>query len=614
MLAFMLAIERPGVLLGLVQDGLGPGFGGKVAMAEVTFEPPDTVEAREVALFLPPVMDKPLFQAPSITFAPNFLDLIAGQPGLGELRIPQFELQVVRRPDGSFNLPGGEQLAALLPEPGRSRVLTALSESDVSLAIDSILVEAGRVAFQDELARGDFSIEEVAGRGRLDSGILRIGSVAGKAFKLSPVALSGRVRWKPPSSAELQLSVKNLPAMRLVPWLLPPRYREQKEVLVGDLSGDASFVSLGGISKVSGHLVSPALGFDDGAVTRTRWQAHELVGDFRAARDAKGQPECLLQFQGRSLGVSRGSTQTGLRLEGVKGELELQAGSLMLRLTEGHLGQGSLTAGGVLDPQNWNLVVQAQNLDLGVVLAEAGLSELAQQIDSPLVESAEARISAEGLEVSSCKLRTARDVSFEGSCFVQSSPDGPRLARANGVVAGTAGVLADLTGFASSEGLDGPLSIEVTADTTQFTALVRAPELSLGLQPRLLIKGLAAAISGVEAELGGQTVSGWSANVRTSRFTIVWDALLQSLGFPENWPLAMNSGSATVVRDLQGLHVTELRCQGIRGEGSGEVHLGPQGQLSGRLQMQMSIKGSLETTALTRILSGTLEEPVVKAE
>ncbi len=610
----LLSVQRPGVLAGMIQRGLGPGFTGKVTLGEVMYDPPMNLTIKDLQVCLPPVLDTPLLKAAFLTFRPHLVDGLFGQPGASDLKLLQLQVKVVRRPDGGINLPGLGQLAFVLSGPGRPRLTAALSDPGESISIDSFFVEGGSVLFQDQVTGGQFSIEKVTSQGRFDSGVLRLGALEGQAFEKSPVSLTGRVRAKPPSSAELHMNVGNLPLELLAPWLLQPPQRQRGDALTGVVSGDAALTALSAGVKVVGHLECPAFGFDDGAVTRAKWVAHELGGDFEFKQDPKTGRDLLWRFQARGIQMSRGTSDTALYLDGPKGELELQGGSLSLRLTEGRLGPGSVTAGGVLDGENWNLVVQGQSIDLGMLLTAFGQEALARQFDNPTMESAEARLSSEGLEMTRCKLQTGRGLKFDGGGLIQSSPSGPRLVRASGQMEVGAAVLAELTGFAPPENVEGQLSVELTADTTQFTALVRSTEMALGVQPRFQVKGLAAAVSGVLAELGGQSVSGWSANVRTSRFTVVWNALLKGLGFPEDWPLAMNTGSATVVRDLQGLHVREFRCQGSRGEGSGEVNLSSQGQLSGKLKMLLSLKGSLEATSVTRILSGTLDEPVILSE
>lgn len=614
MLIALLSVQRPGVLAGMIQSGLGPGFAGKITMGEVMFDPPMNLTIKDPQVCLPPVLDTPLLKATCLTFQPHVVDMLFGQPGASDLKLLELQVKIVRRPDGGINLPGLGQLALLLSGPDRPRLTAALSDPDESLSIDSFSVEGGSLLFQDQVTDGQFTIDKMTVQGRFDSGVLRLGALEGQAFEKSPISLTGRVRQKPPSSAELHMNVGNLPLGRLAPWLLPPPQRKRGDVLTGDVSGDAALTALSGGVKVVGHLGCPALGFDDSVVTQAKWIAYELGGDFEFKQNPKSGRDLLWRFQARGIQMSRGTSDTTLYLDSPKGELELQGSSLALRLTEGRLGPGTVTAGGVLDGENWNLVVQGQAIDLGMLLNALGQEALARKLDNPTLESAEVRFSSEGLEISRCKLQTGRGLTFEGGGLVQQSPSGPRLVRASGQVEVGAAVLAELTGFALPENVEGPLSVELTAGTTQFTALVRSTEVALGMQPRFQIKGLAAAVSGVLAELGGHSVSGWSANVRASRFTVVWDALLKGLGFPENWPLAMNTGSATVVRDLQGLHVREFRCQGSRGEGSGDVDLSPQGQLSGKLKMLLSLKGSLEATSVTRILSGTLDEPVIRSE
>jgi hypothetical protein len=614
LMAFGFAIARPSVLQGLLERGLGPGSGGRVTMHDAGFVPPATVNIDELQIFLPPILDTPLFKTPLCMLRPRFADLLRGRLGFNRLELAEFEVRVIRRPDGGINLPGLAKLAALFEERERARVLTALSDPGELPSIHSFRLQGGRFMFQDQATQGELPIESLTAQGQLVDGILRLTPLEGRIFDCAPISLEGRVRLKQPSSVELKLKLANLPAIHLAPWLLPPQDRKRKNALSGDLSGDATFAILDGSAKANGQLQSPVLELDDRAVTRARWQAHGLNGDFVATRDAKGQTNLVWQFRGDNLRVARGAPDSALQFDGLRGELESQGGSHTLRLTECKFGSGTLSAGGVFDGPTWSLALQAQQLDLGALLVAFGQSELAGTLDAAVLDSVEARLSSDGIDVSKCRLHTARELTFEGTCNFRLSPGGLDLAGVSGLIQAPAATLAELTGVAPPETVEGTLSAELTAETTKFTALLRTLELSLGEQPRFKIKGLAAAVSGVVTQADGRRASGWSASVRANRFTVVWNGLAGSLGLPPDWPLAMTGGSATVVKDLQGLHVREFLCQGAQGGGTGEVHLSPEGQLSGRLRTNLSLKGSPGTTFATRILSGTLDQPEFTVE
>jgi hypothetical protein len=270
---------------------------------------------------------------------------------------------------------------------------------------------------------------------------------------------------------------------------------------------------------------------------------------------------------------------------------------------------GTVEVDGGFDGKKTQFSLKAETVRLGQLAQVLGPGTLAGLSGELVLESAQAVASASGVNVSTFTARLAQDAQVSGSLVLGPPAGGLTLIGAKLKVNTTALLFAQLTRALNPEAAQGNLSLEATASPTSFTARIRSGDFEVGVEPKVHFDGISAAVNGVLATIGGRRAVGWSANVRASRFKVNWPTLFAGLGLPVARPLALTSGSALVVSDLQGLHIKDLKVAGTLASGSGQLDVSPDGQLSGRLFVKLAATATVASAETTRILTGTLVKP-----
>ena len=204
----------------------------EVSYFDLRWFPIPAITAHSVTISEDPRFGREYFlRAESVTAGLRWKALFTGRIELGTIELSQPSLNLVRNPDGQWNV------ESWLPPPGSaSRKITGSKTTRVGAQLSKIEIDGGRINFSRGLDRRPFSLVELAGsieqespgRWRIDltaqpsraivhlqeTGILHVtGEIAGTSTRLNPANLS--LTWNNVSVADaFRLALGNDPGVR----------------------------------------------------------------------------------------------------------------------------------------------------------------------------------------------------------------------------------------------------------------------------------------------------------------------------------------------------------------------------------------------------------------
>ncbi len=602
----------PEFLLAQAQQLAGPGFPGKLQLQKVAFEFPDALRLEGVLLTMPPVLDKPLFQAVTVTVQVNVSALLEGRYALRALKVHEFKTHLHRAPDGTTNVPGVVLRAALPPELPRALLVTVAVEARGPFSIENIELHQGQATFDDMLSGQSGRADKLEGQLSFDGRQVRVGALTGVALGSIPFKVSGQAAVAAPHAGDLLVEVSGVDLAMLQERV--PRLNGIRALGIKFEGGLETQTQLkGDLRQVdsSSRLTATKLAIQDPMFTRSHLWLPAVTGKL-GLRNQPGQGlSAELDLASDSLTVKSVSEAPLAVVSGVVVGLDLAWPRIKVRSVRGRLGGGVFDVKGSLEGLMPHLEVQASNLNLGPLLGQAGLAGARPWLGQLTVESFNGNFAFEEFRCAPGVFRIARDSVLTLNGAMRPGRDGYEPAGVSGNAEVLAPIFAQVTGVANPASLGGKMSVRFTAETTGFTAEIRTQDLVLAGIPELRFRALAAAVRGLMLRNGPAPVTPWSANLRAGEFTLFWPQLLKGMGIPLEGPVPMASGEALLTSDLQGLHLWNLRLVSPKIVLSGRLDIGSARTLSGELTGQAFAAPGMPLPPVRAAVSGTLDAPVV---
>jgi hypothetical protein len=602
----------PEFLLAQTQQLLGPSFPGKLQLQRVALEFPDRVRLEGTLCAMPPVFDKPLFQAATLTAQVDLGALLEGRYALKAVSVQGFKVHLQRALDGTTNVPGVMLRASLPPELPRALLATAGVLPKGPFTVESLELHAGQLTFDDALTAQSGQLDKLEGQLSYENSQVRVDSLTGVALGRVPFKVSGQFAGPAPHAGELLVELTGVDLAMVqerVPRLngiraLGIKFEGGLDTQT-QLKGDAARVDS------SSRLSFRNLAIQDPMFSRSHLWLPAMSGKL-GLRNQPGQGVTAeLDLASDSLTIKSLSDEPLAVVSSAVVGLDLAWPRLGIRSVRGRLGGGLFDVKGSVDGLMPRLEVQASSLNLGPLLGRMGLAGPRPWLGQLTVDSFNGKFAIEEFSCSPGVFRIARDSVVTVNGALRPGRDGYEPAGVSGNAEVLAPIFAQVTGVANPALLGGRMSVRFTAETTSFTAEVRTQDLVLAGVPELRFRALAAAIRGLMLRNGPVPVNPWSANMRAGEFTLFWPQLLKGMGLPLEGPVSMTSGEALATSDLQGLHFWNLRLVSPKIVLSGRLDISPSRALSGELTGQAFAAPGMPLPPVIATVSGTLDAPVV---
>ncbi|MBI4870439.1 MAG: hypothetical protein HY814_02605 [Candidatus Riflebacteria bacterium] len=609
---------NPEAVLGHLRQALGPGFQGKLELEEVLIEPPDILALRGFKCTLNSMPDRPLVQVKEIVCSFDYTRLLDGEIRIVWIALNSAEVNLQRTADGKLNLLElgalGRHAAAPVPALPRKMLATAAVTPRKGPSVDKVLLEDGRLTIDDKISAQQAEITSVSGQIILNPAVIVIPSVSGQLLRTIPVSVDGQVMLTPKPAARLGIHCDGL-ALSTIQSRIPmlAGARAMGFTADGQLSGHLEARIEPPASEVGGALTVKSMSLQDPFVTRNRLNVPDGVAKV-TVKVEPGQPlSAMVDASFPRVNVT--PLAGGVPVEGqdVVIGCDYRNNNLALRVLQMHLFGGDIELKGTVAGLGaYRLEVQAARVPAGQLLAQSAFLQNRPWANGLFLQSYSGTVSPGEITFNPVSLMVQGDSSVTANGSLRASGLGYELASVSGNAELSASLLGQVTGFFSPTRLNGRLSVRCTGDTTGFSAELRSQELNLTDQrPEIRFKGVAAAVRGVRSVRDGQSMVAWSANIRSSVFTLVWPELLRAIGIPIEGPVVMTNGDAQVFSDAQGLHVLHIKANSAKLSLSSErIDVSPGGDLSGDLQAEIfSEPSKLLRPPIVATLGGTLAAP-----
>ncbi|MBI4866191.1 MAG: hypothetical protein HY816_04490 [Candidatus Wallbacteria bacterium] len=608
-------IQDPALVGTLVQDLLKPLFPAKIEIKEIVYRPLAQGEATGVSAFHTGFPEKPLFKCEKLALGLKPKELRTGNLVLTHVKLNGWQLNIIRNPDGSMNLPAAlmRRAAVSLPDLSTAMLATAGFMAGKQLAVELIELENGEISFEDKLLGQTFKWSAIKGRGALKDGQIGFESVEGKLLESMPLTWRGQFGLPPQPSVNGSLQLAGL----------------DLKVLQSKVPFLAGWTSMGAPPWSGAIRINTSIQWSSGG-------GGELKTDLQFEQASVSEPFLTRQ----SLGISSGTGKIQAKLapgQGIAGSFELTLGktnvtplgpgvmlafdglnvaadfdgpTIVLKTCEGNLLGGQLTAKGTLQGLFGELDVTAARLPIEPLLAKTTVMKDHPWARGAIVQKAAGKFGVGQLSFSELDIMVAGS-NVKGSGTVRASDGGGyEPVDVNGTAELDGTTLGMLFGFENPGRVTGKASVKFAVKPNAFTAEFRSGDFAIqGGHPELNFRALAANFNGLRQQRDGKSQVAWSANVRSGSFTMLWPALLKAASLPVEGPVKMDSGEGALMFDAQGLHVLNLRCSSPQVTLSGKLLIDPAARLSGELDMEAYSVPGVPAVRNSSVVSGTIAAP-----
>ncbi|MBI3891217.1 MAG: hypothetical protein HY303_06770 [Candidatus Wallbacteria bacterium] len=605
-------IQDPALISQTIQNALGPAFPVKIEIKTVVYEPFWTVHVMGIEATHKGFPEKPLIKCGKLSFTIKPSALSTARLAISQLTISDWQINVLRNPDGSMNLPAMpfRSAALRLPELGQAMLASAGMMAAKQFSIDSIELEKGQIVFEDRGTTQTANLSGVVGQLSFDDGHLRFPTISAKLFDSMPVGVSGQLDVLPALALEAAISIHDIDARVL---------QERINILNGlKLIGTPWAGALPTKIRVkagpAGTETTIELQFQDVTVcepmlTRQTVSVKNGTGKIVVKPGQPGAPAGTVDMQLQHVTVLPLDPGVTFPFDNLTLGIDFAGQQITIRTCEGHVGGGAVNVKGTLQGIFGELEVSGSGIALNPMLQKTTVMQDHPWASGAMLKKVSGKYSPGQFTFTELEAMLGL-ATITASGAVRAASAGYEPAGVNGTAEIDGVTLGRLFGFADPSRVGGKASIKFTLQPQSFTSEFRTSDFSIhGGHPELSFHALAAAFNGLRQTKEGQMQVAWSANARSGPFTMLWPQLLKAANLPVNGPVKFDKGDASLMYDSQGLHVMSMNCTSPQVALSGKMLLAPGGALSGALDLEAYSAPGVVAVKNSSVLSGTLKAP-----